>query len=96
MPPTGETFSGFDFERSLDVVEELRALVPPNMSLPQFALRWIETFDAVTCSIPGAKRPEQVSENAAAADMPPLSSDTMRRVKELYEAQARAFVHQHW
>jgi aryl-alcohol dehydrogenase-like predicted oxidoreductase len=52
--------------------------------------------DAVTCSIPGAKRPEQVAENAAAADMPPLSSDTMRRVKELYDSRVRTFVHQNW
>ncbi len=92
----GETFSGFDFERSLAVVEELRSLVPANMSLPQFALRWIEMFDAVTCSIPGAKRPDQVAENVAAADMPPLSSEVMKRVKELYDARVRAFVHQSW
>lgn len=92
----GETFSGFDFDRSLDVVEELRALVPASMSLPQFALRWIEMFDAVTCSIPGAKRPDQVAENVAAADMPPLSGDAMKRVKELYETRVRPFVHQAW
>ena len=92
----GETFSGFDFERSLAVVEELRSLVPANMSLPQFALRWIEMFDAVTCSIPGAKRPDQVAENVAAADMPPLSSEVMKRVKELYDARVRPFVHQSW
>ncbi|HEY4106611.1 MAG TPA: aldo/keto reductase [Polyangiaceae bacterium] len=92
----GETFSGFDFERGIDVVEELRPLVPANMTLAQFSLRWIEMHDAVTCSIPGAKRPEQVAENAAAADMPPLSSDTMRRVKELYDSRVRTFVHQNW
>jgi len=72
----GETFSGLDFDTGLAVVEELRPLVPANMTLAQFALRWIEMFDAVTCSIPGAKRPEQVVENAAAADLPPLSSDS--------------------
>jgi aryl-alcohol dehydrogenase-like predicted oxidoreductase len=92
----GETFSGFDFETSLGVVEELRALVPSNMTLAQFALRWIEMHDAVTCSIPGAKRPEQVAENVAAADLAPLSSEVMRRVKEIYDAHVRPFVHQNW
>ena len=92
----GETFSGFDFETGREVVEELRALVPSGMSLPQFALRWIEMHDAVTCSIPGAKRPDQVTENAAAAELPPLSSEVMRRVKEIYEARVRPAVHQRW
>jgi aryl-alcohol dehydrogenase-like predicted oxidoreductase len=92
----GETFSGFDFETGLQVVEELRALVPPGMTLPQFALRWIEMHDAVTCSIPGAKRPEQVAENIAALALPPLSTDVMRRVKEIYDARVRPAVHHRW
>ena len=92
----GETFSGFDFDTSLEVVEALRAWVPANSSLPQFALRWIEMHDAVTCSIPGARSPEQVSENAAAADLPPLPSDVLRRVKEIYDARVRPAVHQLW
>jgi len=92
----GETFSGFDFETGLSVVEVLRALLPPNMSLPQFALRWIDMHDAITCSIPGAKRPDQVAENVAASDLPPLSSEVMRRVKEIYDARIRPAVHQRW
>ncbi|HEY4158709.1 MAG TPA: aldo/keto reductase [Polyangiaceae bacterium] len=92
----GETFSGFAFERGLAVVEELRPLVPAGTSLAQFALRWIEMHDAVTCSIPGAKRAEQVAENVSAAELPPLSSDTMRRVRELYEARVKPHVHHCW
>lgn len=92
----GETFSGFDFDRALGVVEELRPLVPAGWSLAQLALRWIEMHDAVTCSIPGAKRPEQVAENAAAADFPPLSPEVMRRIQEIYDARVRASVHQLW
>ena len=90
------SFSGFDFETGLQVVDELKALLPPGMSLPQFALRWIEMHDAVTCSIPGAKRPDQVSENIAALALPPLASDVMRRVKEIYDARVRPAVHQRW
>ena len=92
----GETFSGVDYETGLAAVEELRALVPTGMTLTQFALRWILMFDAVTCAIPGAKRPAQVEENAAAADMPPLSNETMRKVREIYERSIRPLVHQYW
>jgi len=92
----GETFSGVDYETGLAAVEELRALVPSGMTLTQFALRWILMFDAVTCAIPGAKRPSQVEENASAADLPPLSEETMRRVRELYERSIQPLVHQYW
>ena len=82
----GETFSGVDYEKGLAAVEELRALVPEGITLTQFALRWILMFDAVTCAIPGAKRVQQVEENASAADLPPLSENTMKAVRELYES----------
>jgi aryl-alcohol dehydrogenase-like predicted oxidoreductase len=92
----GETFSGVDFEVSLQAVEELRTLVPPGMSLSQFALRWIMMFDAVTCAIPGGKRPEQVAENCAASDLPPLSDAAMLEVRKIYDARIRPGVHQRW
>ena len=51
--------------------------LPPGVSMAQFALRWILMFDAVTCAIPGAKRPSQVADNCAASDLPPLSDRAM-------------------
>src|SRR3990170_2448309 len=76
----GETFSGLDYELGLGVVEQLQPLVPTGMNMPQMALRWILMFPAVTCAIPGAKRPEQVAENAQAADLPPLPPATMTAI----------------
>ena len=49
----GETFSGVDYETGLKAVEELKAIVPDQMSMVQMALLWILMFDAVTCAIPG-------------------------------------------
>lgn len=92
----GETFSGIDYETGLAAVEDLRALCPQDMSLTQFALRWILMFDAVTCAIPGAKRADQVAENVAAADFQALPEETMRSVKELYEENIRPLVHHYW
>ncbi len=92
----GETFSGVDFEKGLEVVEELRPLVPPGMTMAQFALRWILMFDAVSCAIPGGKKPSQVADNCAAADLPPLSADTMQRVAKLYSERIRPLVHHRW
>ena len=92
----GETFSGVDYEVGLQAVEELRALVPAGLSLTQFALRWILMHEAVTCAIPGAKRPEQVEENMSASDLPTLSEDVMQQVKDLYEQKIRPLVHHYW
>src|SRR5437016_7801237 len=92
----GETFSGIDYENGLQVVEELRALVPEGMTMAQFVLRWILMFDAVTCAIPGAKRPSQAEENVFAADLPALSGETMQAVRELYQARIQPLVHHFW
>ena len=92
----GETFSGVDFETGLRVVEQLRPLVPQGATPAQLALRWILEFPAVTCAIPGAKRPAQVAENIAASDLPSLSADAMKKIRAIYDAQIRPLVHQYW
>ncbi len=92
----GETFSGVDYGTALEAVEEIRQWLPPGVSMAQFALRWILMFDAVTCAIPGAKRPEQVADNCAASDLPPLSERAMEAIRGIYEAKIRAGVHQRW
>lgn len=92
----GETFSGVDLDIALQAVEELRPLVPPGMTMTQFALRWILMFPEVTCAIPGAKRPSQAEENFSAADLPPLSEETMQKVKAIYDARIKPLVHHYW
>ena len=92
----GETFSGVDFETGLRAVQELKSLAPKNVSLAQMALRWILEFPAVTCAIPGAKRPAQVAENLAASDLKPLPAATMQKIRALYEREIRPLVHQYW
>jgi len=92
----GETFSGLDYEVSLQAVEAIRPLVPPGQTMAQLALRWILMFPAVTCAIPGAKRPAQVEENVKAADLPPLPEDTMKGIREIYNRDVRRHVHFYW
>lgn len=92
----GETFSGIDFETGLSAVEQLKKLVPAGMSLAQFALRWILEFPAVTCAIPGAKRPAQVADNIAASDLPPLAKASLKKITNIYEGQIKPLVHQYW
>ena len=92
----GETFAGVDYETGLAAIEEMRAVVAPEISLAQFALRWILMFDAVSCAIPGARRPAQVAENAAASDLAPLTPEQMKGVLEIYNRKIREQVHERW
>ncbi len=92
----GETFSGVDFETGLRSAEELKELVPEGSTLAQFALRWILMHPAVSCAIPGGKNPSQVEDNVAAADLPPLSDETMERAKKVYDNSIRPQVHHLW
>jgi aryl-alcohol dehydrogenase-like predicted oxidoreductase len=92
----GETFSGVDYDLGLDVVEELRPLVPQGWTMAEFALRWILMADAVTCTIPGAKRPSQAEDNCRAADLPPISTETMVKVRDIYERRIKPQVHHYW
>ena len=92
----GETFSGVDFDTGLRAVEQLKKLVPPGSSLAQMALRWILEFPAVTCAIPGAKRPAQVAENITASEVPPLSKTTLKKIGSLYDGQIKPLVQHYW
>ena len=92
----GETFSGVDYNVGLAAVEEIRKLLPKGVPMSQFALRWILMFDAVTCAIPGGKRPDQVADNCAASGLPPIAPETMKAIQRIYDEKIRPLVHQRW
>jgi aryl-alcohol dehydrogenase-like predicted oxidoreductase len=92
----GETFAGVPYEVGLAAVQELRTFLPPGLSLAQLALRWVLMNEAVTCVIPGAKRPDQVDENVAAGELPDLDAATMIKVRDVYDRLVRPHVHQRW
>jgi aryl-alcohol dehydrogenase-like predicted oxidoreductase len=92
----GETFSGVPFEAGLDAVRELRALVPADVAMAQFALRWIVDQPGVSTVIPGARNAEQARGNAAAAELPALTGEQQAAVREVYDRHVRAHVHDRW
>jgi aryl-alcohol dehydrogenase-like predicted oxidoreductase len=92
----GETFSGVDYATGLRAVEELRPLVPGGVSMASWALRWCLMEEAVSCVIPGGRRPSQVEDNVKAASLPPLSRETMAKVRDVYDRLIRPLVHEKW
>lgn len=92
----GETFAGVPFEVGLAAVEEIRRLVPAGVPMAAFALRWILMADAVGVVIPGARNADQARANAAAADLPPLSTEIMAAARDIYTRLVAPHVHQRW
>ena len=92
----GETFSGVPYEVGLEAVDRLRPLIRGGETMALFALRWILMFDAVTCTIPGARTERQARENAAAAGAAPLDERSMEAVKQVYDELVRPHVHGRW
>ena len=53
-------------------------------------------WNAVSCTIPGAKTAPQARENASAAALPRLTKHEMAAVKRIYDAHIRRLVHDSW
>jgi aryl-alcohol dehydrogenase-like predicted oxidoreductase len=92
----GETFAGVGLDRGVSAAEQLRARVPEDATMAQFALRWILMHPEVSTVIPGARTSEQAAENAAASSLAPLSDDDMAAVVWVYRERIAPVVHQRW
>jgi aryl-alcohol dehydrogenase-like predicted oxidoreductase len=92
----GETFAGVDFATGVRAVDRLRPAVPDGATMAQFALRWILMHPAVSVVIPGARNPEQVRGNIAAARLAPLADAAMDLVRTVYDEDVRPLVHDRW
>lgn len=92
----GETFSGVDYETGLAAVEELRSIFPGDTNLAPDALRWILTFDAVSCIIPGASKPEHLISNVQASERPSPSPEQMTAIRKVYDTYIKNPVHYRW
>jgi len=86
----GETFAGLPFELGVDLADELKQYIPAEMTMAQFALRWILDFEAVSVVIPGASKPAQAIDNAKASDFPQLPPDLHETLKNFYEEKVKS------
>ncbi len=92
----GETFSGIPFEVGVEAANAIKPHVPDGMTMAQVALRWILMFDAVSTIIPGGKNPDQVRQNVAASEFPPLDGATLDALASIYDERVKPLVHHRW
>ena len=88
----GETFAGIPFAKGLELVEELREILPDSMSMAQATQRWILDHDAVTTLITGASTSEQAQENASVSMLQSLDKQTHEKLSEFYRAKVEQHI----
>ena len=66
---------------TIERVEKLKGVVPPGLTLPEMALRYILSYPAVSTIIVGMRKPEHVRQNIAASDSGPLDAALLRTLK---------------
>jgi len=91
----GDTFSGVNFEKGLEVVEKLKDLLPENYSLVDLALKWILMHDEVSVVIPGATNKSEVQMNTIASDLNDIS-ELVPKINKIYDELIRPDVHHKW
>jgi aryl-alcohol dehydrogenase-like predicted oxidoreductase len=62
-------------------VDKLKQILPPGMSLPELALRFVLSHPAVSTTIIGMRKLEHVRENIALSDKGPLSPELLQELK---------------
>lgn len=91
----GDTFSGINFNKGLDIVEKIKKILPKNISMSQFALKWVLMHEEVTVAIPGAVDPKQVKTNCSVSELDSID-EIMPEIKKLYEQYIKEDVHEKW
>jgi len=91
----GETFSGVNFTKALEAVDDLKNILPDGMTLSQLSLKWILMHDAVTVVIPGAKNKEHVNLNTSSSEIEDISS-LMNQINSVYTKYFYDDVHHRW
>lgn len=66
---------------SVEHADRLRPVVPPRMTMPELALRFILNHPAVSTVIPGMRTPAHVRANLAVSDGQRLSDDLIGRLR---------------
>src|SRR5438477_3259686 len=84
--PSSDWRSGYfnpeNLANTLERVEKLKPILPPGMSLPELALRFVLSHPAVSTTIVGMRKLEHVRENIGLSDKGPLSPELLRELKK--------------
>ncbi|MGC1968843.1 MAG: aldo/keto reductase [Candidatus Acidiferrales bacterium] len=74
-------FGPANLTKTMARVDELKKVLPPGMTLPEMALRFILASRDVSTTIIGMRKLPHVKENIAFSDAPPLDAGLLQKLK---------------
>lgn len=84
-------FHGEEWKKNQDFLDQLRTIAEETQyTIAQIVIRWTIQQTGITCALCGAKRPEQIEENAKAMDFE-LSPSQIESINDLI--QQRGVIH---
>ncbi|MCA0171883.1 aldo/keto reductase [Bacillus sp. RAR_GA_16] len=81
----GETFGGIEFEKGVELSNEIDWIARDRESMTTAALKWILEHKEVSCVIPGFKNIDQVKQNLKAVEVPDFTNEEMEKLKGFYQ-----------
>jgi aryl-alcohol dehydrogenase-like predicted oxidoreductase len=75
-------FNPKNLDETMNRIDALKEILPPGMTLPQMALRFILSNPVVSTTITGMRRPNHVKENLATSDAGPLDATLLQELKK--------------
>lgn len=91
----GETFSGIEFSKGVELSQEMKSFLPDD-KMAQWSIRWILDHPEVTTVIPGASKVSQVESNVAASSLPNLSPEVHLKLRSLYDQKIKPIIRGHY
>ena len=75
-------FVADNLKASVEHADQIKPLVPPGMTMPELALRWILENPTVSTIIPGMRKPDHVRANIATSDAGGLPPELYGELRE--------------
>lgn len=88
----GETFAGLEFQKGVELSEQLTWISKRRGNMTRASLRWILDHEEVTCVIPGFKTAKQVEDNLEAVNVPSFSKEEKERLEQFYKTEVHSFI----
>lgn len=83
----GETFAGLEFEKGVELSNQLGWIAEGRGNMTRAALKWILEQDAISSVIPGFKTVKQVEDNLKALDAAPFTKDELDKLAGFYQQE---------
>ncbi|MCL7749392.1 aldo/keto reductase [Halalkalibacter alkaliphilus] len=88
----GETFGGLEFNKGVELSNELKWTEEGRGNMTRAALRYILDQDSITCAIPGFKTVKQVEDSLQAVNVPSFSNEELAKLEDFYQSEVHSHI----